>query len=81
MVRRADMLRRWSAGVTTHEAGPRMWVPYAILAIASIAIGVIGFAFEAELHHILGEYLADSFGIHDVEEESDEADPNYTRGR
>ncbi|MDQ3852661.1 MAG: NADH-quinone oxidoreductase subunit L [Thermoproteota archaeon] len=52
-----------------HEAGPRMWVPYAILAIASIAIGVIGFVFEAEIHHLLGEYLAESFGIH-VEEEA-----------
>jgi NADH-quinone oxidoreductase subunit L len=65
-----EMERR---GHHVHEAGPRMWVPYAILAIASIAIGVVGFVFEAELHHILGEYLADSFGIHDVEEESDEA--------
>jgi NADH-quinone oxidoreductase subunit L len=52
-----------------HEAGPKMWVPYAILAIASIAIGVIGFVFEAEIHHLLGEYLAESFGIH-VEEEA-----------
>jgi NADH-quinone oxidoreductase subunit L len=52
-----------------HEAGPRMWVPYAILAIASIAIGVIGFVFEAEIHHLLGGYLAESFGIHDAEEE------------
>jgi NADH-quinone oxidoreductase subunit L len=52
-----------------HEAGARMWVPYAILAIASIAIGVIGFVFEAQIHHLLGEYLAESFGIH-VEEEA-----------
>jgi NADH-quinone oxidoreductase subunit L len=50
-----------------------MWVPYAILAIASIAIGVIGFVFEAELHHLFSEYLAESFGIHDAEEmESEE---------
>src|ERR687898_1222896 len=56
-------------GHHVHEAGPRMWVPYAILAIASIAIGVIGFAFEAQIHHLLGEYLAESFGIH-VEEEA-----------
>src|SRR5918994_2591535 len=56
-------------GHHVHEAGPRMWVPYAILAIASIAIGVIGFVFEAEIHHLLGEYLAESFGIH-VEEEA-----------
>jgi NADH-quinone oxidoreductase subunit L len=52
-----------------HEAGPTMWVPYAILAIASIAIGVIGFVFEAEIHHLLGEYLAESFGIQVEEEE------------
>ena len=37
-----------------------MWVPYAILAVASIAIGVIGFVFEAELHHLFSEYLAES---------------------
>jgi NADH-quinone oxidoreductase subunit L len=55
-----------------HDAGPRMWVPYGILAIASIAIGVVGFAFEAQIHHLLGEYLADSFGI-PVQEESVEA--------
>jgi NADH-quinone oxidoreductase subunit L len=55
-----------------HDAGARMWVPYGILAIASIAIGVIGFAFEAQIHHLLGEYLSDSFGI-PVQEESVEA--------
>jgi NADH-quinone oxidoreductase subunit L len=59
-------------GHHVHDAGPRMWVPYGILAIASIAIGVIGFLFEADLEHILGEYLAESFGIHGEEEESDE---------
>ena len=64
-----EMERR---GHHVHEAGPRMWVPYAILAVASIAIGVIGFVFEAELHHLFSEYLAESFGIHDVEEEESE---------
>src|SRR5919202_3910640 len=54
-----------------HEAGPSMWIPYAILAIASIAIGIIGFAFEAQIHHLLGGYLAESFGIHDQEESSE----------
>ena len=53
-----------------HEAGPRMWVPYAILAVASIAIGVIGFAFEAQIHHVFGEYLSEAFGIHSIEQES-----------
>jgi NADH-quinone oxidoreductase subunit L len=64
-----EMERR---GHHVHEAGPRMWVPYAILAVASIAIGVIGFVFEAELHHLFSEYLAESFGIHDAEEEESE---------
>jgi NADH-quinone oxidoreductase subunit L len=53
-----------------HEAGPRMWVPYAILAVASIAIGVIGFAFEAQIHHLLGEYLSEAFGIRTIEQQS-----------
>ena len=65
-----EMERR---GHHVHEAGPRMWVPYAILAVASIAIGVIGFVFEAELHHLFSEYLAESFGIHSPEEETEEA--------
>jgi NADH-quinone oxidoreductase subunit L len=59
-------------GHHVHDAGPRMWVPYGILAIASIAIGVIGFVFEADLEHILGEYLAESFGIQGVGEASEE---------
>jgi NADH-quinone oxidoreductase subunit L len=60
-------------GHHVHDAGPRMWVPYGILAIASVAIGVIGFVFEADLEHILGEYLAESFGIQGAEEASEEA--------
>lgn len=56
-------------GKHLHEVGMSMWVPVAILASASIAIGVIGFVFEAQIHHLFGEYLAESFGIHGVEEE------------
>jgi NADH-quinone oxidoreductase subunit L len=59
-------------GHHVHDAGPRMWIPYGILAIASIAIGVIGFVFEADLEHLMGEYLAESFGIQGGEE-SEEA--------
>jgi NADH-quinone oxidoreductase subunit L len=40
-----------------------MWVPFAILAIASIAIGLIGFGFEQQLHEMFSAYLANSFGI------------------
>jgi NADH-quinone oxidoreductase subunit L len=56
-------------GKHLHEVGMSMWVPVAILASASIAIGVIGFVFEAQIHHLFGEYLAESFGILGVEEE------------
>jgi NADH-quinone oxidoreductase subunit L len=55
-------------GKHLHEVGMSMWVPVAILASASIAIGVIGFVFEAQIHHLFGEYLAESFGIHGEEE-------------
>ncbi len=46
-----------------HEVGPVMWVPFAILAVATIAVGVIGFAFEGQLHELFSGYLKDSFGI------------------
>jgi NADH-quinone oxidoreductase subunit L len=46
-----------------HEVGKSMWVPFGALAVATIAIGLIGFIFEDQIHHLLGEYLADSFGI------------------
>jgi NADH-quinone oxidoreductase subunit L len=54
-----------------HEVGGNMWIPFAILAVATIAIGVIGFAFESEIHHLLAEYLQDSFGI-SIEDEQPE---------
>jgi NADH-quinone oxidoreductase subunit L len=60
-------------GQHLHEVGKSMWIPFGILAVASIAIGVIGFVFEAQIHHLLGEYLAESFGIHGEEEEGDPA--------
>jgi NADH-quinone oxidoreductase subunit L len=45
------------------EVNRIMWLPFAVLAIASIVIGVIGFAFEGQLHHIFATYLASTFGI------------------
>jgi NADH-quinone oxidoreductase subunit L len=53
-----------------HEVGPIMWVPFAILAVASIAIGVIGPVFEQQLHNLFTEYLTKSFGFHGVAEAS-----------
>ena len=36
-----------------HEVGPIMWVPFAILAIASIAVGLIGFGFEHQASRVV----------------------------
>jgi NADH-quinone oxidoreductase subunit L len=46
-----------------HEVGKVMWLPFAILAVATIAVGLIGPLFEAQLHHTFAEYLTGSFGI------------------
>jgi NADH-quinone oxidoreductase subunit L len=51
-----------------HEVGPSMWVPFAILAVASIAIGVVGPLFEVQLHNLFAEYLDQSFAIRGEEE-------------
>lgn len=50
-------------GHHVHEVGPVMWVPFAILAVASIAIGLVGFVFEHQLHELFSAYLANVFGI------------------
>jgi NADH-quinone oxidoreductase subunit L len=46
-----------------HDASPLMLIPFAILAIATILIGLVGFLFEAEIHSIMSSYLVSSFGI------------------
>ena len=46
-----------------HEVGKVMWLPFGILAVATIVGGLIGPIFEAQLHHTFAEYLASSFGI------------------
>ena len=50
-------------GHRIREVDKIMWLPFAALAIASIAFGVVGFAFEGQLHHIFATYLASYFGI------------------
>lgn len=47
-----------------HEAPLSMWVPYGILAVLTIGIGLIGLSAEEELHHVFTDYLEHSFGIH-----------------
>src|SRR3990170_297323 len=55
-----------------HEVSAVMWVPYAILAVASIAVGLIGFTFEHQLHEMFTSYLAGTFGIHSEVSEGQE---------
>jgi len=52
-----------------HEAPMSMWVPYGILAVLTIGIGVIGLSAEEGIHELFTEYLDHSFGIHTVPEE------------
>ncbi|MDR3782959.1 MAG: NADH-quinone oxidoreductase subunit L [Candidatus Nitrosotalea sp.] len=46
-----------------HEASPSMWVPYGILAVLTIAVGVMGLAFEHQIHDLFVNYLGTTFGI------------------
>jgi len=50
-------------GHPPHEASASMWVPYGILAVLTIGIGVIGLTAEQGIHHLFTEYLDHSFGI------------------
>jgi NADH-quinone oxidoreductase subunit L len=61
-----------------HEVGKTMWIPFGALAVATISIGLVGFLFEDQLHHLLGEYLAESFGI--VEEGQGGSESEATAG-
>jgi NADH-quinone oxidoreductase subunit L len=56
-----------------HEAPLSMWVPYGILAILTIAIGIVGLSFEGGLHELFTNYLAESFGIHTVHHETEQS--------
>ena len=46
-----------------YEVSPIMWIPFAILAISTVLIGLVGFFFEQEIHSIMASYLSSSFGI------------------
>ena len=61
-----------NSGHHLHEVSASLWVPFAILAVATISIGIIGFVFEAEIHSLLGGYLLHSFGIGEEEEHASE---------
>ena len=52
-------------GHRVHEVDRIMWMPFAVLAVASIAIGLVGFAFEGQIHSLFAYYLSNTFGIVD----------------
>src|ERR687896_742213 len=60
------------SGHHLHEVSASLWVPFAILAVATISIGIVGFVFEAEIHSLLSGYLLHSFGIGEEEEHASE---------
>jgi NADH-quinone oxidoreductase subunit L len=41
-----------------------MWIPYGILAVLTIGVGLVGLSAEEGLHHTFVEYLDHSYGIH-----------------
>ena len=51
-------------GHHVHEAPRVMWVPYALLAAATLGIGVMGPFFELFIHRIAGLSLQGVFGLH-----------------
>jgi len=56
-----------SEGHHIHEAPMSMWIPYGILAVLTIGIGIIGLSAEGGIHELFTEYLDKSFGIHSIE--------------
>jgi NADH-quinone oxidoreductase subunit L len=47
-----------------HEAPLSMWIPYGILAVLTIGVGLVGLSAEEGLHHTFVDYLENSYGIH-----------------
>ena len=58
-----------------HEAPKSMWVPYGILAVLTIGIGIIGLSAEQGIHELFTEYLSHTFGISTEHEVAMESEP------
>ena len=65
-----------------HEASLSMWVPYGILAVLTIGIGLLDYLQKNGLHHMFEVYLEDSFGIHSEHYAKAEASilPEFLKG-
>ena len=55
-------------GHHVHEASLSMWVPYGILAVLTIGIGIIGLTAEHGIHELFTEYLGNTFHIESTQE-------------
>ena len=47
-----------------HEAPLSMWIPYGILAVLTIGVGLVGLSAEGGLHGLFVDFLENSYGIH-----------------
>lgn len=65
-----------------HEASLSMWVPYGILAVMTIGIGVIGLSAEHGIHELFTEYLSGTFNIEtsDAGQKDDNGLPAFLEG-
>jgi NADH-quinone oxidoreductase subunit L len=64
-----------------HEAPLSMWVPYGILAVLTIGVGIIGLSAEEGIHHLFTDFLEHSYGIHTVHHETGESIlPGFLQG-
>ncbi|WOV93349.1 MAG: NADH-quinone oxidoreductase subunit L [Candidatus Nitrosoabyssus spongiisocia] len=63
-----------------HEVSATMWVPYGILAVLTIGIGVMGLYAEEGIHELFGVYLENSFGIHTSHDTVESMLPGFLSG-
>ena len=68
-------------GHHVHEASLSMWVPYGILAVLTIGIGIIGLTAEHGIHELFTEYLGNTFHIESAQEVvKDNGLPSFLEG-
>ena len=77
---KSEFIQKSESSHQVHEVRAVMWVPFAILAVASIAVGLIGFVFEDQLTEMFSAYLANSFGIHSTVSVGHEIQPKGGSG-
>ena len=76
----AHIKKMQSEGHQIHEAPKSMWIPYGILAVLTIGVGIIGLSFEGGIHELFNEYLENSFGIHSAHATEDGMLPGFLSG-